>query len=118
MSEKIPYKSKIPNLEDVIDFLKRISLLSLAPNAVLQAIHQTLELSAAEDSKNMPIGVLIEEAEYAESAGSDEEVLGGFDQITNHLSQNLDIKLNTPVTKIDYSSKKIKVFGTYLCIQL
>tara|TARA_B100001765_G_scaffold168633_1_gene111671 strand:- start:102 stop:947 length:846 start_codon:yes stop_codon:yes gene_type:complete len=58
----------------------------------------------------MPIGVLIEEAEYAESAGSDEEVLGGFDQITNHLSQNLDIKLNTPVTKIDYSSKKIKVF--------
>ena len=98
------------NLEDVIDFLKRISLLSLAPNAVLQAIHQTLELSAAEDSKNMPIGVLIEEAENAESAGSDEEVIGGFDQITNHLSQNLDIKLNTPVTKIDYSSKKIKVF--------
>ena len=98
------------NLEDVIDFLKRISLLSLAPNAVLQAIHQTLELSAAEDSKNMPIGVLIEEAEYTESAGSDEEVLGGFDQITDHLSKNLDIKLNTPVTKIDYSSKKIKVF--------
>ena len=98
------------NLEDVIDFLKRIGLLSFAPNAVLQAIHQTLELSAAEDSKNMPIGVLIEEAEYAESAGSDEEVLGGFDQITDHLSKNLDIKLNTPVTKIDYSSKKIKVF--------
>ena len=104
------YTKPSSNLEDVIDFLKRIGLLSFAPNAVLQAIHQTLELSAAEDSKNMPIGVLIEEAEYAESAGSDEEVLGGFDQITDHLSKNLDIKLNTPVTKIDYSFKKIKVF--------
>ena len=30
-------------LEGVINFLKRIGLLSFAPNAVLQAIHQTLE---------------------------------------------------------------------------
>ena len=97
-------------LEDVINFLKRIGLLSFAPNSVLQAIHQSLELSAGEDSENMPIGILIAEAEYAESAGVDEEVFGGFDQITDHLSINLDIKLNTPVTKIDYSSKKIKVF--------
>ena len=99
-------------LEDVINFLKRIGLLSFAPNAVLQAIHQTLELSAGEDSKNMPIGVLVAETEYIESAGVDEEVFGGFDQITDHLSINLDIKLNTPVTKIDYSSKKIKVFSS------
>jgi len=97
-------------LEDVINFLKRIGLLSFAPNSVLQAIHQSLELSAGEDSENMPIGILIAEAEYAESAGIDEEVFGGFDQITDHLSTNLDIKLNSPVTKIDYSSKKIKVF--------
>ena len=91
-------------LEDVINFLKRIGLLSFAPNSVLQAIHQSLELSAGEDSENMPIGILIAEAEYAESAGIDEEVFGGFDQITDHLSTNLDIKLNSPVTKIDYSS--------------
>jgi len=99
-------------LEGVINFLKRIGLLSFAPNAVLQAIHQTLELSAGEDSKNMPIGVLVAETEYIENAGVDEEVFGGFDQITDHLSINLDIKLNTPVTKIDYSSKKIKVFSS------
>ena len=99
-------------LEGVINFLKRIGLLSFSPNAVLQAIHQTLELSAGEDSKNMPIGVLVAETEYIENAGVDEEVFGGFDQITDHLSINLDIKLNTPVTKIDYSSKKIKVFSS------
>ena len=38
------------------------------------------------------------------------EVFGGFDQFTNHLSKNLDIKLNSPVSKINYLSDKIEVF--------
>ena len=99
-------------LEDIIGFLKKIRLISFAPNVVFQAILQNLELSAAEDSKNIPIGTLVAEAEYMENAGNDEEVFGGFDQFTNHLSKNLDIKLNTPVSKIDYSSKNVKVFAS------
>ena len=46
-----------------------------------------------------------------EDAGDDEEVFGGFDQFTNHLSKSLDIKLNSPVSKINYLSDKIEVFA-------
>ena len=91
-------------LEDGINFLKRMGLLSFAPNAVLQAIIQNVELDAAEDEENIPIGVLVSEYEYMENAGDDEEVFGGFDQFTSHLSKNLDIRLNSPVSKITYSS--------------
>ena len=98
-------------LADVIDFLKSLGLLSFAPDAVLKAFLQQLELGAAEDEENIPIGALVSEVEYRENAGDDEEVFGGFDQFTNHLSKNLDIKLNTPVSKIDYSSKNVKVFA-------
>ena len=98
-------------LEDVIDSLKSVGLLSFAPNAVLQAYLQNLELSSAEDASKIPIGALISEVEYMESAGEDEEVHGGFDQFTNHLSKNLNIKLNSPVTEIDYSSDKVQVLA-------
>ena len=91
-------------LKDVIDSLRNFGLLSFAPNVVIQAYLQNIELSAAEDIEKLPIGALIAEAEYMEAAGEDEEVFGGFDQFTNYLSQGLDIKLNNPVTKIDYSS--------------
>ena len=46
-------------LEDVIDSLKGAGLLSFAPNAVLQAYLQNLELSSAEDASKIPIGALI-----------------------------------------------------------
>jgi monoamine oxidase len=98
-------------LEDGINFLKRMGLLSFAPNAVLQAIIQNVELGAAEDEENIPIGVLVSEYEYMENAGDDEEVFGGFDQFTSHLSKSLDIKLNSPVSKIKYSSDKVEVFA-------
>ena len=97
-------------LEDGINFLKRMGLLSFAPNAVLQAIIQSVELGAAEDEENIPIGALVSEYEYMENAGDDEEVFGGFDQFTSHLSKNLDIKLNSPVSKITYSSDGVEVF--------
>ena len=97
-------------LEDGINFLKRMGLLSFAPNAVLQAIIQSVELGAAEDEENIPIGALVSEYEYMENAGDDEEVFGGFDQFTSHLSKNLDIKLNSPVSKIAYSSDGVEVF--------
>jgi monoamine oxidase len=97
-------------LEDGINFLKRMGLLSFAPNAVLQAIIQSVELGSAEDEENIPIGALVSEYEYMENAGDDEEVFGGFDQFTSHLSKNLDIKLNSPVSKITYSSDGVEVF--------
>ena len=97
-------------LKDIIDFLRNMGLLSFAPNVVLQAYLQNIELSAAEDIEKLPIGALIAEAEYMEIAGEDEEVFGGFDQFTNHLSQGLDIRLNNPVTKIDYSSDRVEVY--------
>ena len=97
-------------LKDVIDSLRNFGLLSFAPNVVIQAYLQNIELSAAEDIEKLPIGALITEAEYMESAGEDEEVFGGFDQFTNYLSQGLDIKLNSPVTKIDYSSDRVNVY--------
>ena len=97
-------------LKDVIDSLMNFGLLSFAPNVVFQAYLQNIELSAAEDIEKLPIGALITEAEYMESAGEDEEVFGGFDQFTNYLSQGLDIKLNSPVTKIDYSSDRVNVY--------
>ena len=87
-----------------------MGLLSFAPNAVLQAIIQSVELGAAEDEENIPIGALVSEYEYMENAGDDEEVFGGFDQFTSHLSKNLDIKLNSPVSKITYSSDGVEVF--------
>jgi len=98
-------------LEDGINFLKRMGLLSFAPNAVLQAIIQSVELGAAEDEENIPIGALVSEYEYMENAGDDEEVFGGFDQFTSHLSKNLDIRLNSPVSKITYSSDGVEVFA-------
>ena len=98
-------------LEDGINFLKRMGLLSFAPNAVLQAIIQSVELGAAEDEENIPIGALVSEYEYMENAGDDEEVFGGFDQFTSHLSKNLDIRLNSPVSKITYSSDEVEVFA-------
>jgi monoamine oxidase len=101
-------------LGDVIDFLKSWGLLSFAPDAVLKAFLQQLELGAAEDEENIPIGALISEYAYMESAGDDEEVFGGFDQFTSHLSKNLDIKLNSPVSKIKYSSDGVKVFANGL----
>ena len=97
-------------LEDGINFLKRMGLLSFAPNAVLQAIIQSVELGSAEDEENIPIGALVSEYEYMENAGDDEEVFGGFDQFTSHLAKNLDIKLNSPVSKITYSSDGVEVF--------
>jgi monoamine oxidase len=98
-------------LGDVIDFLKSLGLLSFAPDAVLKAFLQHLELGAAEDEENIPVGALISEYAYMEDAGDDEEVFGGFDQFTNHLSKSLDIKLNSPVSKITYSSDKVEVFA-------
>ena len=98
-------------LKDVIDSLRNFGLLSFAPNVVFQAYLQNIELSAAEDIEKLPIGALIAEAEYMEAAGEDEEVFGGFDQFTNYLSQGLDIKLNSPVTKIDYSSDRVNVYA-------
>ena len=97
-------------LKDVIDSLRNFGLLSFAPNVVFQAYLQNIELSAAEDIEKLPIGALIAEAEYMVSAGEDEEVFGGFDQFTNYLSQGLDIKINNPVTKIDYSSGRVNVY--------
>jgi monoamine oxidase len=100
-------------LGEVIDFLKKLGLLSFAPDAVLKAFLQQLELGAAEDEENIPIGVLISESAYMEDAGEDEEVFGGFDQFTTHLSKNLDIKLKSPVSKITYSSDGVKVFTNH-----
>jgi Monoamine oxidase len=46
-----------------------------------------------------------------EAAGEDEEVFGGFVQFTYYLSQGLVIMLNSPVTKIDYSSVRVNVYA-------
>lgn len=99
------------SLQSVINNLKAWGLLSFAPEALLKAIIQTIELSAGEDSKNMSIDNLVAEMEYLETAGDDEEVYGGFDQITNFLSQGLDIRLNNPVTKINYSTDQIEIIS-------
>ena len=105
------YVKPSSTLGDVIGLLKSLGLLSFAPDVVLKAFLQQLELGAAEDEENIPVGVLISEYAYMEDAGDDEEVFGGFDQFTNHLSKNLDIKLNSPVSKINYLSDKIEVFA-------
>ena len=105
------YVKPSSTLGDVIGLLKSLGLLSFAPDVVLKAFLQQLELGAAEDEENIPVGALISEYAYMEDAGDDEEVFGGFDQFTNHLSKSLDIKLNSPVSKINYLSDKIEVFA-------
>ena len=105
------YVKPSSTLGDVIGLLKSLGLLSFAPDVVLKAFLQQLELGAAEDEENIPVGVLISEYACMQDAGDDEEVFGGFDQFTNHLSKSLDIKLNSPVSKINYLPDKIEVFA-------
>jgi len=96
-------------LGDVIGFLKSWGLLSFAPDAVLKVFLQQVELGLAEDEENIPVSFLIAQDEY--NPGQDEEIFGGFDQFTSHLSKSLDIKLNSPVSKITYSSDGVEVFA-------
>ena len=96
-------------LGDVIGFLKSWGLLSFASDAVLKAFLQQVELDLAEDEENIPVSFLITQDEY--HPGQDEEIFGGFDQFTSHLSKSLDIKLNSPVSKITYSPEGVEVFA-------
>lgn len=42
-------------------------------------------------------------------SGADKIITNGYDKITDHLALNLDIRLNTRVSAIDYSSAKISI---------
>lgn len=44
-----------------------------------------------------------------EFGGKDEIIVNGYDKVTDYLAQGLDIRLNTRVSAVDYSGKKIKL---------
>lgn len=98
------------SLETIVMRLKNSNLLSFAPEALTKALLQVIELSAGEDAVNMSIDYLFAEMEYIEKAGNDEEVFGGFDQITDFLSEGLDVRLNSPVLEINYNSDQVEIF--------
>lgn len=61
---------------------------------------------------------LIHEHDVDHSGEGDYRVKNGYNTVLEELSNGLDIKINTPVTKIDWSASQIKVFSEgkeFLC---
>ncbi|MCP3673740.1 MAG: NAD(P)-binding protein [Gammaproteobacteria bacterium] len=101
------------SVQDVIDRAKKYGDLSdFTDEQINFFVNTEFELGSAIDASEIPVLDLYDGSEYSdEEDPEDPEVVfpKGYDQIASALSKGLNIRLNTKVTKIDYSKEEILV---------
>lgn len=65
-----------------------------------------LEFSIGGDISSLSSAYFYDDEEFK---GADQIITNGYDRITDHLAEGLDIRLNKKVTVVDYATDKVKV---------
>lgn len=94
------------SIQNAVEYLKSQTELQISNEEIDYLINTSIEHEFAASSNELSFESLEEGDEFS---GDDVIFEKGFDQITNHLSENLDIRLRHSVESIDYSSEKVAV---------